>query len=147
MNRRSLLGSLAGFALDPERLLWRPGQRLISIPAPFLTARVLTVFVPRQYMYGIRFDVVQGGHPLVTPTDRTMIEFEAHYEKLSAIEARHFARQFLPAYAIPHADDCIRLVTQTPEIHGIHYAHYPADLLPPSLHKAIPIPKFPLRLR
>ncbi len=35
MKRRAFLSTLAGaFAFDPERLLWRPGKRLISIPAP-----------------------------------------------------------------------------------------------------------------
>ncbi len=38
MNRRLFLSSLAAFAgaavLDPEKLLWRPGAKLISIPAP-----------------------------------------------------------------------------------------------------------------
>jgi hypothetical protein len=36
MNRRSFIASLtaaaAGFALDPERLLWIPGAKTISIP-------------------------------------------------------------------------------------------------------------------
>ncbi len=34
MTRRALLSLLAGAALDPERLLWRPGAKLISIPRP-----------------------------------------------------------------------------------------------------------------
>ncbi len=38
MQRRSFLGAiagvLAGAALDPERLLWVPGKKVISIPAP-----------------------------------------------------------------------------------------------------------------
>jgi len=38
MNRRGFLGALFGggaaaLALDPEKLLWRPGAKLISIPA------------------------------------------------------------------------------------------------------------------
>ena len=34
MNRRGLLGALmGGLMLDPERLLWVPGRKLISIPA------------------------------------------------------------------------------------------------------------------
>lgn len=34
-TRRGFLGLLAaGLALDPERLLWRPGAKLISVPAP-----------------------------------------------------------------------------------------------------------------
>ena len=34
MTRRVLFAVLAGAVLDPERLLWRPGARLISIPTP-----------------------------------------------------------------------------------------------------------------
>lgn len=33
MNRRGFLGALMGASLDPERLLWTPGKKLISIPA------------------------------------------------------------------------------------------------------------------
>ncbi len=40
MKRRGFLGMLgaaiAGATLDPERLLWEPGKRLISIPTPRL---------------------------------------------------------------------------------------------------------------
>jgi hypothetical protein len=34
MRRRGFLAMLAGAALDPERLLWVPGRKLISIPTP-----------------------------------------------------------------------------------------------------------------
>ncbi len=37
MNRRAFLAALVGAAAaaaDPERLLWVPGRKLISIPAP-----------------------------------------------------------------------------------------------------------------
>ena len=34
LARRGFLGLLAGAVLDPERLLWTPGKKLISIPAP-----------------------------------------------------------------------------------------------------------------
>ncbi len=40
MNRRGFLGLLACAALDPERLLWIPGRKLISIPKPVLSARM-----------------------------------------------------------------------------------------------------------
>lgn len=37
MNRRAFLEAIAGaIAADPERLLWRPGAKLISIPRPQL---------------------------------------------------------------------------------------------------------------
>ncbi|MGH7182754.1 MAG: hypothetical protein ACREJN_12355 [Nitrospiraceae bacterium] len=44
MNRRGFLGALAGFTaaltLDPEKLLWIPGQKLISIPSESIIDRV-----------------------------------------------------------------------------------------------------------
>lgn len=45
MNRRGFLGLLAGAVLDPERLLWVPGKKLISIPtaSDTLTAQVEVV--------------------------------------------------------------------------------------------------------
>ena len=41
MTRRALLALAFGAVLDPDRLLWRPGQRLISVPKP----RPMTLFV------------------------------------------------------------------------------------------------------
>jgi hypothetical protein len=38
VNRRGFLGAVAGaFVFDPERLLWRRGAKMISIPEPRLT--------------------------------------------------------------------------------------------------------------
>ena len=34
MTRRALFGLMAAAALDPEKLLWVPGKKLISIPKP-----------------------------------------------------------------------------------------------------------------
>ena len=34
MNRRLFLSALAAAIADPERLLWTPGRKLISIPKP-----------------------------------------------------------------------------------------------------------------
>jgi hypothetical protein len=33
-SRRGFLGLLAGVALDPDRLLWVPGKKLVSLAAP-----------------------------------------------------------------------------------------------------------------
>jgi hypothetical protein len=33
VGRRGFLGILDGLVMDPERLLWVPGKKLISIPA------------------------------------------------------------------------------------------------------------------
>lgn len=39
MSRRSFLAAMAAaFVADPERLLWVPGQKLISIPKPQVRA-------------------------------------------------------------------------------------------------------------
>jgi hypothetical protein len=38
MSRRGFLAALAGAALDPERLLWVPGRKLISIPEADISA-------------------------------------------------------------------------------------------------------------
>ena len=34
MTRRALFAMLAAAVLDPDRLIWRPGAKLISIPKP-----------------------------------------------------------------------------------------------------------------
>jgi hypothetical protein len=48
MNRRAfftaITGTIAGLAFDPERALWVPGKKLISIPsAPIKIAAIFTV--------------------------------------------------------------------------------------------------------
>lgn len=47
MNRRgfltALLSSAAAVAIDPERLLWVPGRKLISIPAPASTLTMMPI--------------------------------------------------------------------------------------------------------
>lgn len=44
MNRRGFLASLAAaFVVDPERLLWVPGAKLVSIPKPVVSLE--SVFV------------------------------------------------------------------------------------------------------
>ncbi len=53
MNRRDFFGTLvASLALDPERLLWVPGKKLISIPNPTplaLTETGLRLNIIRSY--------------------------------------------------------------------------------------------------
>lgn len=44
-SRRGFLGALLGAAvLDPDRLLWRPGAKLVSVPRPLIDfeARYIT---------------------------------------------------------------------------------------------------------
>lgn len=60
MDRRSflttLVASVATFALDHEKLLWVPGQKLISIPADHGIA-VNSLF----YRDGVLYECVRGG--------------------------------------------------------------------------------------
>lgn len=56
MNRRGFLGvfvaAVAGATLDPEKLLWRPGAKLISIPKPaFLAVGDILTFGPYTERY------------------------------------------------------------------------------------------------
>ena len=45
MNRRGFLAALAGaFVADPERALWVPGQKVISIPKPAIERPRLVYF-------------------------------------------------------------------------------------------------------
>jgi len=60
MNRRGFFGILGGAfaaATDPERLLWTPGQRLISIPRPqgnqVLTPQMITEELLRRFQQNL----------------------------------------------------------------------------------------------
>lgn len=67
-SRRGFLGALAAtvagpMMLDPERLLWRPGAKLISIPKPApqaLTIRNIRAFDPIERRLVSRMDVLYG---------------------------------------------------------------------------------------
>jgi hypothetical protein len=67
MTRRALLATLAAaFVLDPERLLWKPGAKLISVPAPpFLELGDIVMF---QGIQG-RFIVTQEARSRLTLGD------------------------------------------------------------------------------
>ncbi len=65
MNRRGFLGAfLAAAVLDPERLLYVPGKKLISIPAPtrpeiyfsedYMMAALYSIFLDEEHriLYG-----------------------------------------------------------------------------------------------
>lgn len=69
MNRRGFLSFLgaavASATLDPEKLLWEPGKKLISIPKPpgGVSIRFLRGLDVRQYSIVTRMDVLYGiGH-------------------------------------------------------------------------------------
>jgi len=53
MNRRSFLAALsAAFVADPERLLWRPGAKLISVPKPRVKPFRIPVQISRSDCFG-----------------------------------------------------------------------------------------------
>ncbi len=59
MTRRGLIGALLGAAtMDPERLLWVPGQRVISIPKPVVVGHTMYVRKP------MRFSPIAGCIPI-----------------------------------------------------------------------------------
>ena len=71
MNRRGFFGAisalLTGAALDPERLLWVPGRKLISIPEPNnLCIRLIQMFDFIVGEQAARFDVAT--QPMRTPS-------------------------------------------------------------------------------
>lgn len=62
-SRRSFLATLAGaFALDPERALWVPGAKTISVPAPrlFLDGWILDGWRPTEGCNCVRCVTVRG---------------------------------------------------------------------------------------
>jgi hypothetical protein len=44
VNRRFFMAVMAGAGMDPERLLWMPGRKMISIAAPLNVVPVETLF-------------------------------------------------------------------------------------------------------
>ncbi len=59
MTRRGLIGALLGAAtMDPERLLWVPGAKVISIPKPVVARHTMYVRKP------MRFSPIAGCIPI-----------------------------------------------------------------------------------
>jgi hypothetical protein len=70
MNRRGFIAALAGaFVADPEKLLWVPGKKLISIPAPrknyILTPEEYTREVLRQLSEYYTFKTLQNAEEVL----------------------------------------------------------------------------------
>lgn len=72
LSRRGFLSSLAAaFILDPEKLLWKPGAKLISVPVP-------SVIEPG---YSVA-DVVYAQLELVRPHLEVLFSRNMNYENL-----------------------------------------------------------------
>lgn len=58
MNRRGFLaalgGAAAGLLVDPEKLLWKPGEKLISIPKPLVLPPPR---IPQKQLFSVDFDI------------------------------------------------------------------------------------------
>jgi hypothetical protein len=83
MNRRSFLGAiLASAVLDPERLLWRPGAKLISIPKPQAPVTSGWSASPVLIRKG---DVIMigGGQYRVTSTVPSSIQYDEQHDIVS----------------------------------------------------------------
>ena len=82
MNRRLFLGAIgsviAGATLDPERLLWRPGAKLVSIPkAPLIIIDELPHWYDTTVTYFKRDGIVwfQSDNQEPIPTSYTSLPF------------------------------------------------------------------------
>lgn len=59
MNRRGFLGMIAAglaAAVDPERLLWEPGRKLISVPKPTLPIGMRMMRMQYVSQYDVKTD-------------------------------------------------------------------------------------------
>jgi hypothetical protein len=86
MNRRAFLAAIAGLTLDPERLLWRPGAKLISIPKPVMVDR----------------------EPFVTVFERWQKEQEHRFVRLQYVAGELVSRDIWPSppfVLVPHSDE------------------------------------------
>jgi hypothetical protein len=71
MNRRGFLGLLAGVAagavLDPEKLLWVPGRKLISIPPPAVYSPQVSWYIDELILKGLA-EPLDSGHWVINPS-------------------------------------------------------------------------------
>ena len=66
MDRRDFLGLLAAFTVDPEKLLWIPGEKKIFIPSgkkysnyeDILAIELERLFLPHQWFIPMRHKVI-----------------------------------------------------------------------------------------
>ena len=82
MTRRSLFALAAAFALDPERALWVPGSRLVSVPKPRMPDRWLGP-LPTVSVYFSSAHLLGWPSPDCNPEDRAAI-----FRRYSPDEAR-----------------------------------------------------------
>jgi hypothetical protein len=78
MNRRAFLATLAaGLTRDPERLLWVPGRRLISIPKPRPVGTATLFNGPEELRSGDLFEVFGQRYRVTEATPTSLGYFAA----------------------------------------------------------------------
>jgi hypothetical protein len=93
MNRRAFLAALAaGLVLDPERLLYVPGKKLISIPKPRLGPLDSTVTVP---FFNIGDIVTFAGRHAVNPLTREELTDLQEYRVTHVYESGQVIARFV----------------------------------------------------
>jgi hypothetical protein len=106
VSRRSFLAGLAAaFALDPERALFVPGKKLISVPAPRVrTLRMLGYEAPApEDFLSLRFDQWRD---IIDPLLET-IEVEINHMCGDLMVRPRYVHLALPDYdAVPFAERC-----------------------------------------
>jgi hypothetical protein len=104
MNRRGFLSALIGTglsaAIDPERLLWEPGKKLISIPPPKLTPIIATPWPP----FKIGDTITIAGRYAVNPFTREATDQLQNFKVIEISPSGERARLIpVPSIAIHKA--------------------------------------------
>jgi hypothetical protein len=76
MTRRALFAILAGAAIDPEKLLWRPGAKTISIPKQMSQGFPFPFYLPME-----EFDRLYLKPAMAAMVKRWRRDFEAEWER------------------------------------------------------------------
>jgi|GEM_PF-5437520 len=112
LTRRSFLAAIAGaFVVDPERALWTPGAKLISIPASIIKPEPLNLHISSVYspvrdafLYTIRAigDPTGAGNYVQMFADRAVTpeQFDKYYLTPAVETLRNM--QYLTARRGPH---------------------------------------------
>lgn len=107
MQRRSFLSALVAAAtLDPEKLLWIPGQRTIFVPPPFQT---VTIY---RHMLGFMLGFTEARIKASVLPDGTVIEARAAERDFNDLISEEST--FLPDILLPASlNDKVRHAIET----------------------------------
>jgi|SRR5579863_593451 len=109
-SRRSFLAAFAaGLVLDPERLLWKPGKKLISIPKPsldisereWITVHEIWVRYQGQVLYYLEGELIQIWPEALAPVSFVAPNFDHPWGRLVEREEARNRYSAEPAAASP----------------------------------------------